>query len=86
MSKKPGVTHELGPGGTVRIRLPHGIGYVDIRADGDDGRGHPQIEVEAVCTSDTPNDPAGDGRHYSASLGQLYTRIYLTGYRPEELY
>lgn len=66
---------------TVRVRLPDGIGYVEIQTGKRDIRsGNPMILVEVV--SDTLDTPAADGRFYEESHDSMTSTVRLIG-RPE---
>jgi hypothetical protein len=55
--------YEMSSGEAVTVKLPHGIGYVEIRANGVNGpTGYPVIGVEVI--SQSRNTPAADGRLY----------------------
>jgi hypothetical protein len=55
--------YKLSPGESAVVRLPHGIGYVEIRTTGVNGpTGHPVIGVDVV--SETTRTDAADGRRY----------------------
>lgn len=64
---------------TLRVLLPDGIGYVEIRTGAVDGRtGYPVVAVETV--SYTLDTPAGDGRMYEPQFLASKTTVLLVGY------
>ncbi|SRR6266576_5454081 len=68
---------------TMRVALPYGIGYVEIRTGNVQGlTGCPLVAVEVV--SDTRDKPAQDGLVYEPEVSNLHNTVYLVGYPPEE--
>jgi hypothetical protein len=66
-------------GKTLRVLLPDGIGYVEIRTGRVHGpTGYPVVAVEAV--SYTIDTPAGDGRMYEQRSSPSPGTILLLGY------
>lgn len=68
--------HEDEP--TLRVRLPHGIGYVEIRTGNVHGpTGHPVVAVEVI--SNSVDTPAQDGRLYEQRCNHSHNMIYMVG-------
>lgn len=62
----------------LRVRLPHHIGFVEIRTGGVHGpTGHPVIGISARST--TESSPAADGRQYRATHATRDDEIVLVG-------
>jgi hypothetical protein len=67
------------PTGTLRILLPDGIGYVEIRTGSVHGpSGNPVVAVETV--SYTVDQPAKDGRLYEPRCDPPKNTVFLVGY------
>ena len=65
-------------GKTMRITLPHGIGYVEIRTGNVHGpTGHPVVAVEVI--SDSIDTPAQDGRLYEQQCNHSHNTIFMVG-------
>ena len=63
---------------TLRVLLPDGIGYVEIRTGNVQGStGYPVVGVEVV--SSTIDTPADDGRLYEPTVVAWQNTILLTG-------
>lgn len=68
--------HEDEP--TIRIRLPHGIGYVEIRTGNiQPTTGYPVVAVDVV--SHAIDTPAEDGRFYEPRFKHTHNMIYMAG-------
>lgn len=67
----------------LRVRLPEGIGYLEIRTGGVNGpTGYPAVAVEVVTD---PHTPAADGRLYSATYTVRDDTVVLVGRPSPEL-
>lgn len=75
---EPTRIYRMDTGESVRVDLPDGIGYVEIRANNVHGpTGYPAIGVSVV--SQTLNRPAADGRLYEPVFKFDGTEITLVG-------
>lgn len=73
---------EMSPGESVRVLLPDGIGYVEIRTGNVHGpTGYPVVAIEVV--SETLDKPAEDGRMYEP-VGRMHDTVLLVGYPDNE--
>lgn len=74
---EPTEIYQVSPGESVKVDLPHEIGYVEIRTGGVNGAtGNPTIGVEVVLSS--TRTPAADGRIYEP-IRDRETGIVLIG-------
>lgn len=73
----------IAQGESLKVWLPHGIGYVEIRTGNVEGRtGDPVVAVEVV--SDTLDTPATDGRNYEQYYDSMHNTVRLVGRLPKE--
>jgi len=66
----------------LRVLLPDGIGYVEIRTGGvHSGTGYPVVVAEMVTYA--ADKPARDGRLYEPQVSGVRNTVYMVG-RPAE--